>query len=92
MSYGRQARKNPVSGSFRSKEALSEFILQSSPRPSRSTHCEEKLWLSGTRVSRRSTWLLLGGLLVAAALCVSLLPFAQWVQFFRAWVQDGLRA
>src|SRR5688572_2201192 len=47
--------------------------------------------LSGTKFSKRITWTLLGGLLVAVALCVSLLPFEQWVQSFRAWIQ-GLGA
>ena len=47
--------------------------------------------LSGPKVSKRITWTVLGGFLVAVALGVSLIPFEQWVQSFRAWIQ-GLGA
>jgi len=43
--------------------------------------------LPGTKLSKRLTWVLLGGLLVAAAVAAFLLPYEQWVQSFKAWIQ-----
>jgi uncharacterized membrane protein YdjX (TVP38/TMEM64 family) len=41
--------------------------------------------------SKHVAWLLVGGVIAAAVLGVSLLPIEQWVQAFRAWIQ-GLGA
>ena len=43
--------------------------------------------LPGTKLSKRLTWVLLGGLLVAAAVAAFLLPYEQWVQAFKGWIQ-----